>query len=250
MKTFCLDTETSAWSRDGRIVQVAIVDESYREEWLVNPESYIEPGCIAVHKITPDMVADKPNFKNSDAYIELGKRLENDEVLIAHHAPFDTAILANEGVHIDKFICTCKVARKILKPDWVPKFWLQFLKDYLDLESLNSHDTLTGYAHSALYDTIVLYWLYKYLYEKIEQRYPGEDPNEVMYSITHDIIPMKIFKFWKYKWRTLVDVANIDRGYLHWLYESEMKHPPAKRKSSLIAWLLLHISVEETERTS
>jgi len=43
MKTFCLDTETSAGSRDGKIVQVAIVDESYREEWLINPESYIQP---------------------------------------------------------------------------------------------------------------------------------------------------------------------------------------------------------------
>jgi len=96
---------------------MAIVDESYREEWLINPESYIQPGCIAVHKITPDMVADKPNFKNSDAYRELQRRLENNEILIAHHAPFDTAILANEGVHIEKFICTCKVARKILKSE-------------------------------------------------------------------------------------------------------------------------------------
>jgi len=49
-----------------------------------------------VHRITPDMVADKPNFKSSRAYKELQKRLANDEVLIAHHAPFDTVILANE----------------------------------------------------------------------------------------------------------------------------------------------------------
>ncbi len=248
MKTFCLDTETSAGSRDGKIVQVAIVDEAYRQEWLINHESYIQPGCIAVHRITPDMVADKPNFKSSDAYKELQKRLDNDEILIAHHAPFDTAILANEWVHIEKYICTCKVARKILRPDWVPKFGLQFLKEYLDLEALNSDDTLTGYAHSALYDTIVLYWLYRYLYKKIEDRYPGEDPHEVMYSITHDVKPMKLLKFWKYKGRSLVDVANIDRGYLHWLYESEMNNPPAKRKASLIAWLRQYIDLDETER--
>jgi len=241
MKTFCLDTETSAGSRDGKIVQVAIVDESYREEWLINPESYIQPWCIAVHRITPDMVADKPNFKSSRAYKELQKRLANDEVLIAHHAPFDTVILANEWVHIEKYICTCKVARKILKPEWVPKFWLQFLKEYLDLEALNSDDTLTGYAHSALYDTIVLYWLYKYLYKKIESKYPWQNPHDIMYNITHDVAPMKLFKFWKYKWRTLMDVANIDKRYLHWLYESEMKNTPAKRKASLIAWLELHI---------
>ncbi|MDA9129062.1 exonuclease domain-containing protein [Candidatus Gracilibacteria bacterium] len=134
MKVFCLDTETSAGSRDGKIVQVAIVDEEFRQEWLINPESYIQPGCIAVHKITPEMVQDKPNFFASGAYKELQKRLDNDEILIAHHAPFDTAILANEGVHIEKYICTCKVARKILKADGVPRFGLQFLKDYLKLE--------------------------------------------------------------------------------------------------------------------
>ena len=96
MKIFCLDTETSAGSRDGKIVQVAIVDESYREEWLINPNSYIQPGCIAVHKITPDMVRDKPLFKDSEAYTEQKKRMDNGEILIAHHAPFDITILANE----------------------------------------------------------------------------------------------------------------------------------------------------------
>jgi len=245
MKVFCLDTETSAWSRDGRVVQIAIVDDSFRQEWLINPESHIQPWCIAVHRITPEMVQDKPNFKSSHASRELKKRLDDDQVLIAHHAPFDTAILANEWVDIRRYICTCKVARKILKKDGVPKFGLQFLKEYLDLEWVNSDDILTWYAHSALYDTVVLYWLYKYLYKKIEDLYPWQDPHEVMYSITHDVIPVRFFRFWKYKWRSLIDVSNIDAWYLRWLYDSEMQLPPAKRKQALIAGLTPHVELHE-----
>ena len=234
MKVFCLDTETSAGQRDGRVVQFAIVDDSYRWEWLVNPQSYIQPGCIAVHKITPDMVRDKPVFFESEWYDELRNRLNNGEVMIAHHAPFDIAILCNEWVYINKYIDTCKVARKILKADWVPRFGLQFLKDYLDLPWKNPWDTLTGYAHSALYDTIVLYWLYKYLYQKIQTLYPSEDPNQVMLEITMDVQKITRFRFWKYRWKTVSDIAKKDIWYLRWLYESEMKNPAPKRKKSLI----------------
>lgn len=242
MKIFCLDTETSAWTRDGKVVQIAIVDDKYRQEWLINPESYIHPWCIAIHKITPSMVADKPNFRSSEAYEELMMRLMNDEVLVAHHAPFDISILCNEWVYIEKYICTCKVARKILRKDWVPRFWLQFLKEYLNLEARNCSDTLTWYAHSALYDTVVLYWLYKYLYEKIQIAHPLRDPNEVMYEITQTSQPVRTLWFWKYKWKSLKLISQIDIWYLRWLYESEMSQPPAKRKASLITWLRTYIS--------
>jgi len=241
VKVFCLDTETSAGMRDGKVMQLAIVDEEYRGEWLVNPKSYIQPGCIAVHKITPEMVADKPEFTQSEWYSELMKRMDNGEYLIAHHAPFDITILANEWVHIENYICSCKVARKILKDDWVPKFGLQFLKEYLRLEELNADDTLTWYAHSALYDTVVLYWLYKYLYEKILEKYPWENPHKVMYDITHDIAPTTRLTFWKYKWQSLKKIAETDIWYLKWLYKSEMQNPAPKRKKSLILWLEMFI---------
>lgn len=242
LKIFCLDTETSAGSRDGRIVQVAIVDENFRGEWLINPDSYIQPGCINVHKITPEMVADKPFFKQSEWYKELMRRVEDWQFLIAHHAPFDIWILSNEWVHLSNYICTCKVARKILKVHWVPRFWLQFLKDYLKLEEINSGDTLTWYAHSALYDTIVLYWLYKYLYVEIQTQFPWEDPHDIMYNITHDVSPTKRFTFWKYKWKSIKEISKIDIWYLKWLYNSEMENPEPKRRKSLIIWLEIYIS--------
>lgn len=224
MKVFCLDTETTAWMRTWRVVQYAIVSDGYEWERLVKPPTRISPATIKVHRITPAMVKNEPKFTDTLWYHELIRRIHEGEYLIAHHARFDVSILANEWVSVPRYICSCKVARKILKPEWVPRFGLQFLKEYLDLERLYAKQKLTGYAHSALYDTKVLYWLYMYLYSKIEILYPNKDPHEVMREITYDYKPLTRLSFGKYKWMSLTAISQKDKWYLIWLYNSEKKN--------------------------
>lgn len=235
MKVFCLDTETTAGMRTGRVVQYAIVSDDYEWERLVKPPTRISPATIKVHRITPAMVKDKPKFNDTQWYPELIQRLEAWEYLIAHHARFDMNILANEWVQVPNYICSCKVARAILKQDWVPRFGLQFLKDYLGLEEKYATEELEGYAHSALYDTKVLYRLYKYLYSKIEILYPNRDPHEVMREITYDFKPLTRLSFGKYKWKTIKSIWEIDKSYLLRLYCSEKKNSIPRQ--ALLKWI-------------
>ena len=61
------DTETTGVStQNDLIVEIAAFDpeKNLTFEKLINPGSPIPPGATAIHKITDDMVKDKPIFKD------------------------------------------------------------------------------------------------------------------------------------------------------------------------------------------
>lgn len=233
---FCLDTETTAGQKEWRVVQFAIRDNDwYSKEWLIKPPTEITIGTQAVHHITPRMVENCPAFKESEWYTELMRRIEIWEILVAHHAPFDLSILRNEGVKVPKYIDTCRVARHILNSEWVASYGLQYLRYALKLDEIHEDEKLTGYAHSALYDTIILHWLYQFLYEKIKKLSPDKDPVEVMLILTQTpFFSVSKMKYGKYKWKTLTEIAEIDIGYLHWMHGAQMKKDEFDRDYDLI----------------
>ncbi len=96
-----LDTETTGLeTRDGhRIIEIGCVEMIDRKITGNNYHQYIQPNreidaeALAVHGITPEFLADKPNFEKITAeFIEYIKGAE----LIIHNAPFDVGFLDYE----------------------------------------------------------------------------------------------------------------------------------------------------------
>lgn len=233
---FFLDTETTSWATHGRVVQFAIADFSgYKKEWLIKPPTEIEIATQAVHHITPKMVENCPDFMSSEGYSELMKRLDSWEILVAHHAPFDLKILKNEGIIIRNYIDTCRVARHILNTENIRSYSLQNLRYALGLDELHTDETLTGYAHSALYDTIVLKWLYEYLYNKIKTLSADRDPLEVMKILTLEPLSRNPkIGFGKHKGKTLKEISAVDMGYIHWLYARQQEKDEFEQDRDLL----------------
>ncbi|OEU62626.1 MAG: hypothetical protein BBJ57_01655 [Desulfobacterales bacterium PC51MH44] len=71
---------------------------------------------MSIHHITNEMVANKPLFKDSDAYKQLQIMFATDDaVLVAHNAKFDVSMLNRENLYPQRFICTYKLSRYLDK---------------------------------------------------------------------------------------------------------------------------------------
>jgi DNA polymerase-3 subunit epsilon len=101
MRQIVLDTETTGLSaEDGhRIIEIGCLEVVNRRitgatlHFYVNPERAIDEGAMAVHGITPEMLADKPRF--AEVADEVLGFVEGAEVII-HNAPFDLSFLDAE----------------------------------------------------------------------------------------------------------------------------------------------------------
>ena len=108
---------------------------------LVNPDTHFDDFNISLTKIHPDMVKDKPNFK------ELWKIIEpimSDGILVAHNAPFDMGVLSKclrdykiEWKPYAKYLCTCQASRKLMTN--LPNHKLNTISDYLGF-TLDHHN--------------------------------------------------------------------------------------------------------------
>ena len=88
-----LDTETTGL-REPLACSIALVNE-LGDVWksLVKPSKQIEPGAIAVHKITNEMVEAAPAL--SDVKGDLVNFISKSPVVI-YNAPFDTAVVKRD----------------------------------------------------------------------------------------------------------------------------------------------------------
>lgn len=115
-----VDVETTGFSRQDRIVEVAVVHLDGRLAMtgrfvsLVNPQAPIPNARI--HGITAQVVAAAPTF--AELAGELIHRLQG-RVLVAHNAPFDLRFLSDEferaGLKLPHLssICTLALSRRI-----------------------------------------------------------------------------------------------------------------------------------------
>ena len=131
-----LDTETTGTDEDDRLCQIAFKTEAgLIVNELFNPGKPISIEAMSIHHITNEMVKDKPPFKNSDAWKKLKDLFaDTNNVMVAHNAMFDVAMLRKEDIHPQKTICTYKLARFLDKEGQIPQYNLQYLRYYLKLE--------------------------------------------------------------------------------------------------------------------
>jgi DNA polymerase-3 subunit epsilon len=115
-----IDFETASGAKVSACsLGIAVVEDGEiiaRREWLIRPPSmYFNPYNIEVHGITPEMVADAPEFDRLWPEME---RMIGGRPLVAHNAPFDMGVLRATLAHYDvwcekmQFVCSVALARK------------------------------------------------------------------------------------------------------------------------------------------
>lgn len=221
-KIIFFDTETTGNEpKKDFVCQLAYKtkDETFCE--LYKPLISIPPEASAITHITNKMVSDKPLFKESDDYKKIKSLFEDtNNIVVAHNAKFDIAIMNNEGIVPANFICTLRVARALDKDNVIPQYKLQYLRYYLDID-------IEANAHDALGDVLVLEKLYERLLAKImkEENIDEAKAMEKMIDISSRPSLMTIFNFGKHNGKTVEEVSNIDRGYLEWMLTQKEQNP-------------------------
>lgn len=221
-KIFFLDTETTgnvlATDRLSEVCYKIRGEKNIQTE-LFKPPLPMSVKSMSITHITNEMLADKPPFQGSTMSQTLSTLLE-DHILVAHNAPFDIAMIEAEGLKVQKFIDTLRVARALDTEAIIPEYNLQYLRYYL---GINIPDAK---AHDAESDVLVLEALFERLLEKTIKTEGSEDKAlEKMLEISSTPSLMKKFTFGKHMGKTVEEVAGTDRGYLEWLYKQKKEDP-------------------------
>ncbi|MEK9174016.1 MAG: exonuclease domain-containing protein, partial [Patescibacteria group bacterium] len=177
----------------------------------------ISIDAMTVTHITNRMVADKEPFPESTMKKELGQILEAGNILVAHNARFDIEMLKREGVLVNQYIDTFKVAYAFDEKGEIPRYALQYLRYFFDL------DVPEAAAHSALGDVRVLMAVFEFLFAKMVETLGDEEKVITeMIALSSQPILFRTFTFGKYTGRTIKEVASEDPGYLAWLFNQKV----------------------------
>jgi DNA polymerase-3 subunit epsilon len=122
---------------DGKIVET--------RSWLCRPPGkgriYIRPEFIALHGITPERLAGKPEFPG--VWPEIEPYFKDVDILLAHNARFDRNVLYSTAYHFNmelpafNWVCTVDVSR-VTWPD-LENHKLSTVARHLEIP-LNHHD--------------------------------------------------------------------------------------------------------------
>ncbi|HRZ30230.1 MAG TPA: 3'-5' exonuclease [Candidatus Paceibacterota bacterium] len=217
MNLIFLDTETTG----NDLAQDRLCQVCYKINGEIHTEYFKPPVPISIKSssithITNKMVEDKEPFAESQMKKELEKLLP-ENVLVAHNAKFDIAILKAEGLQVPNFICTLRIAHHLDINAIIPEYNLQFLRYYLELE-------IEGGAHDAEGDVKVLEAVFNRQFQKMKEE--GLNDDEVikkMIEISKTPVLFKKFSFGKHKDKMIAEVAKTDRGYLDWLLRQKLE---------------------------
>ena len=205
-----LDTETTDIGPDDRLCQIAFkADTGDPTCELFKPGRPISVEAMSIHHITNKMVACKPAFRGSRVYEQLNKLIQDDgNVVVAHNAKFDVEMLRREGIHPQKVICTLKLARHLDANGVIPKYNLQYLRYYLNLE-------IEATPHDALGDILVLESVFQRIYDRFCQTFDhAESVVDEMIQISANPILIARMPFGKHR-GMLFNEIPVD--YLQWL---------------------------------
>ena len=205
-------------NKDGKVTEGGeIVTKNFK------PPIPISIKAMSVTNITNKMVENEEAFKGSETAKNLQEILDKN-ILVAHNAKFDIAMLESDGIKVPKNICTLRLARYLDVDCEVPEYSLQFLRYYYEME-------LDVIAHSAEGDVLVLEALFNHLYKQAEEqaKFSEKDTDEKkrdviikrMLEISAQPSIIRKFVFGKHNGRKLAEVAMEDRGYLEWLLRTK-----------------------------
>jgi DNA polymerase III epsilon subunit-like protein len=209
-----LDTETTVTGTEDRLWQLAAfkTDKGLLINELFDLGLPVKIEAMAVHRITNKMLAGKPAFKGSSAYNRLGELIEDEaNIIVGHNARFDISMLERVGIHPPHYICTLKLACYLDPKGIIPRYNLQCLRYYLDLE-------IEAIAHDALGDILVLEALFKRLHAKFESFEIKEIPAQII-QISQAPILISRMPFGKHEG---LHFSEVPKDYLAWLATTDI----------------------------
>lgn len=220
-----LDTETTGNTPTDRLCQLCY--RQWEQGSLVHelnnlylPPKDISTGSMAIHHITPKMVADKPQFMSSPEYADIKSLIESpNSIFIAHNAPFDSAVMALEGIFAVNKIDTLKLVRHSDPDMELEKHNLQFLRYAWNIDDKLPEGTVIN-PHDALSDVIILEHVFWHLFNILKDsgKFPDDDVL-LEYMIKRSAEPALVgaFTFGKHIGKKVIEVAQTDPSYLNWL---------------------------------
>ena len=224
-KYVLFDTETTGNQEQDRIIQVGAMIVHSKDEIEVFDELCLAPVPISieameVHNITPDLIADKGLYDETDFALKVLELNQKDNYLIAHNISFDLAMLEKEGFQNNYTLIDTLRCAKHLIPD-SSSHRLQYLRYALELYQIEQAEAdnlgITIKAHDAIGDVLVMKLLLSKLVRLTQENYAGVNPMQKLAELTQTPVMMKTFKFGKYKDREIAEIINEDRGYIKWM---------------------------------
>lgn len=208
-----LDTETTGNDLEkDRLCQVAYKKGAKMNLKNFKPTIPISVKAMSVTHITNKMVEKEKAFKGSKFAKDLEVVLQKN-ILVAHNAKFDIAMLENEKLKVSDSICTLRLARYLDSEQEIPEYNLQFLRYHYGVE-------VQVEPHSADGDVIVLEAIFNHLLKDAQKKAPGASEEEIiarMIDISNNPVLIKKFTFGKYNGEKVEEIVNKDRQYLSWL---------------------------------
>ena len=169
-----LDTETTGldYTKEKMVEFAAVRLENgkIKDEFqtLINPEQHIRKSSIAIHGITPEMVADAPTEK--EVMPKIMEFIE-DYPIVAHNAIFDYSFLNEASKRVlGKEITNARIDTQHMFKEVFPDFESHGLDVLTDTFNIN----LTN-RHRALGDTMGLALAYPALKKLYFQKYDWEE---------------------------------------------------------------------------
>ena len=216
-KLVFLDTETTGNDLEkDRLCQVAFKQNGKTEVKNFKPTLPISVKAMSVTHITNKMVEKEKAFKDS-AFSKKLQKILAENIMVAHNAKFDIAMLESEGIKIGKYICTLRLARYLDDDESIPEYNLQFLRYYYGVE-------IEAVPHTAEGDVAVLEAVFEYIYELAKEKAPQASEEEIinrMIDISANPVAIKKFTFGKYNGEMVEAIFRKDKGYLEWLYKTK-----------------------------
>ncbi|WP_373029333.1 exonuclease domain-containing protein [Sulfurovum sp.] len=227
-KYVLFDTETTGNQEQDRIIQVGAMIVHSKDEIEVFDELCLAPVPISieameVHNITPEHIADKGLYDETDFALKILQYNQKENYLIAHNISFDLSMLEKEGFQNNyTLIDTLRCAKHLLPES--PNHRLQYLRYALELYQVEKAEAqklnITIKAHDAIGDVLVMKLLLSKLVRLIQENFAGVNPMQKLAELTQTPVLMKTFKFGKYKDREIAEIVNADRGYIKWMRDN------------------------------
>jgi len=219
------DTETTGNQESDRIIQVGamIVHSKDRIEVIDEmcfSDEPIKIEAMEVHNITPEIIANKPPYSQTNFAKKVQEYNSKDNYLIAHNISFDLGMLQKEGFENNyTIIDTLRCAKHLLPNSTAHR--LQYLRYALELYKQENAEAeklgVTIKAHDAIGDVLVMKLLLSHLVKLTQEEYAGINPMQKLAELTQTPVLMQTFKFGKYKDQSIEEIASSDMGYLKWM---------------------------------
>lgn len=212
-----------------RIVEIALLkvhpdgtEESFHS--LVNPEMPIPPESTAVHGISNEDVADKPNF------FEIGKRvvhfIENCDLGGYNCHKFDVPLLAEElqrvGIPVD-FSHRKVIDVQVIYYKREPRTLSAAYQYYVgrSLEGAHSADIDTQATYEVLKGQLEMYSDLPNDVVSLSQYTKHVDTVDLGGRLVYDANGIACFNFGKYKGQPVIEILKKDQGYFGWIMNGD-----------------------------